>query len=118
MLLRCRFLWELEQALGFTGSCYLEVKKRVDHFYAGCPIIWASKLQSQVALSTTEAEYIAISMSRRDVLPIMFLLKEMREQGFSVICTEPHVYCKFFFRQFRSPGAGPSAKALPSHQAH
>ena len=27
-------------------------------FYAGCPIIWASKLQTQVALSTTEAEYI------------------------------------------------------------
>ena len=27
-------------------------------FYAGCPIIWATKLQSQVALSTTEAEYI------------------------------------------------------------
>ena len=25
-------------------------------FYAGCPIIWASKLQSKVALSTTEAE--------------------------------------------------------------
>jgi hypothetical protein len=26
--------------------------------YARCPIIWASKLQSQVALSTTETEYI------------------------------------------------------------
>jgi hypothetical protein len=25
-------------------------------FYAACPIIWASNLQSQVALSTTEAE--------------------------------------------------------------
>ncbi len=24
-------------------------------FYAGCPVSWASKLQSQVALSTTEA---------------------------------------------------------------
>ena len=24
-------------------------------FYTGCPIVWASKLQSQVALSTTEA---------------------------------------------------------------
>ena len=65
-------------------------------FYAGCPIIWASKLQSQVALSTTEAEYIALSMSLRDVLPIMFLLDEMRERNFQVICTAPHVYCKVF----------------------
>jgi hypothetical protein len=29
-------------------------------FY-GCPITWASKLQTQIALSTTEAEYIALS---------------------------------------------------------
>ena len=65
-------------------------------FYAGCPIIWASKLQSQVALSMTEAEYIALSMSLRDVLPIMFLFKEMREWGHAVICTEPHVFCKVF----------------------
>jgi hypothetical protein len=28
-------------------------------FYTGCPVIWANKLQRQVALSTTEAEYIA-----------------------------------------------------------
>jgi hypothetical protein len=32
-------------------------------FYAGCPIIWASRLQTQVALSTTEAEYIVMSQS-------------------------------------------------------
>ena len=65
-------------------------------FYAKCPIIWASKLQSQVALSTTEAEYISMSQSLRDVIPIMELLQEMRELGHPVICTEPAVYCKVF----------------------
>jgi hypothetical protein len=51
-------------------------------FYAGCPIIWASCLPTQVALSTTEAEYIAMSQSLKDVLPIMFLIQEMKEKGF------------------------------------
>ena len=65
-------------------------------FYAGCPISWASKLQSQVALSTTEAEYIAMSQALRDIIPIMGSLQEMRERGFKVLCTEPYVYCKVF----------------------
>ena len=65
-------------------------------FYAGCPIIWNSKLQTQVALSTTEAEYIALSQSLRDVIPIMQLLDEMKSRGFEVICTSPHVFCKTF----------------------
>jgi hypothetical protein len=65
-------------------------------FYAGCPISWASKLQSQVALSTTEAEYIAMSQALRNVIPIMNLIQEMREQDFQVICTEPYVCCKVF----------------------
>jgi hypothetical protein len=65
-------------------------------FYANCPIIWASKLQSQVALSTTEAEYIAMSMALRDVIPIMALVHEMKEHNFDVICTQPHIYCKVF----------------------
>jgi hypothetical protein len=65
-------------------------------FYAGCPISWASKLQLQIALSTTEAEYIPMSQSLCDVIPVMNLLQEMREQDYQVICTEPHVYCKVF----------------------
>ncbi len=65
-------------------------------FYAGCPISWASKLQSQVALSTTEAKYIAMSQSLHDVIPVMNLLEEMREGDFQVIGTKPHVYCKVF----------------------
>jgi hypothetical protein len=69
-------------------------------FYAGCPVIWASKLQTQVALSTTEAEYIAMSQSLRDVLPIMFLVQENCKKGFQVICTKPYVYCKVFEDNF------------------
>ncbi len=65
-------------------------------FYAGCPVSWAFKLQSQVAMSTTEAEYIAMSQALRDVFPIMGLLQEMREQDLKVLCTEPYVYCKVF----------------------
>jgi hypothetical protein len=37
-----------------------------------------------------------LSMSLREVLPIMFLLDERRNKGFQVICTAPHVYCKVF----------------------
>jgi hypothetical protein len=65
-------------------------------YYAGCPIVWVSKLQSQVALSTTEAKYIAMYMALQDVLPIMHLVKEMKGKGFSVLCTKPYVYCKVF----------------------
>jgi len=65
-------------------------------FFAGCPIIWESKLQSQVALSTTEAEYKALSMFLQDVLPIMCLLDEMKDRNFQVMCTTPHVYCNIF----------------------
>jgi hypothetical protein len=53
-------------------------------------------LQSQVALSNTEAEYIAMSQALRDVIPIMRLLQETREQDFKVLSTKSYVYCKVF----------------------
>ena len=30
-------------------------------FYYGCPVIWSSKIQTEIVLSTAEAEYIALS---------------------------------------------------------
>ena len=49
-----------------------------------------------VALSTTEAEYIALSTALRGVIPIMDLLRELKDYDFEVIHSEPHVYCKVF----------------------
>jgi hypothetical protein len=65
-------------------------------FYAGFPVSWASKLQSKDAMSTTEAEYVAMSQALCDVIPIMGLLQEMREQDFKVLCTKLYMYCKVF----------------------
>lgn len=44
---------------------------------ANCPLIWQSKLQGQVALSTMEAEYIALSASMRSLLPLKSLVEEV-----------------------------------------
>jgi hypothetical protein len=38
-----------------------------------------------------------MSQALRDVIPVMNLLQEMREQDFQVICNEPYVYCKVLF---------------------
>jgi hypothetical protein len=61
--------------------------------YAGCPIIWCSKLQTEIALSTTEAEYIALSQSLREVIPIIELLKEINEI-FPTHIPTPKIHCK------------------------
>jgi hypothetical protein len=37
----------------------------------GCPILWVSKLQTEIALSTTESEYIALSQAMREVIPLL-----------------------------------------------
>ena len=46
--------------------------------YAGCPITYFSRLQSEIALSTTEAEYIALSTAAREVLPLRELIIELK----------------------------------------
>jgi hypothetical protein len=46
--------------------------------YCGCPILWVSKLQGEVALSTCEAEYQALSQCMRDLLPLRTLLSEIQ----------------------------------------
>jgi hypothetical protein len=45
--------------------------------YAGCPVFWQSKLQTEIALSTAEAEYIALSRALRETIPMTNLMREM-----------------------------------------
>ncbi len=53
----------------------------------GCPIIWSSKLQDGVALSTMMAEYYALSTAMRDVLPLRDLAKGVAKgMGISQDC--------------------------------
>ncbi len=45
--------------------------------YANRPLIWTSKLQTEIALSTAKAEYIAMSHALRDTIPIQNIIKEI-----------------------------------------
>jgi len=53
--------------------------------YTGIPIYWKSKLQTEIALSTCEAEYIALSMSMRELIPFMTLTKEINKFCTSIL---------------------------------
>jgi hypothetical protein len=63
------------------------VKSRTGYIimYRGVPLLWVSKMQTQIALSTMEAEYIALSQSMRDLIPIRQLLHEIM----TVVFTKP-----------------------------
>jgi hypothetical protein len=60
-------LWTLP-----TSSDTISVKSRTGYMltFASYPLLWSSKLQSKVALSTAEAEYIALSQATRDIIPL------------------------------------------------
>jgi len=49
--------------------------------YCGCPIHWASKLQSKITLSTTEAEYIVLSRASHELIPLQHLVHELHKHG-------------------------------------
>ena len=55
------------------------VKSRTGYFImiGGCPLVWKSKLQQLIALSTTEAETNAVCDMMRVLLPLRLLVQEM-----------------------------------------
>jgi hypothetical protein len=67
-------LWKHEDEQDPTS-----VKSRSGYLlmFMGCPLIWGSKLQTQIALSTMEAEYIALSLAMRELIGLRELLKDI-----------------------------------------
>ena len=45
--------------------------------FSNCPILWVSKLQTEIALSALHSEYVALSHSVRALLPLKSLIKEV-----------------------------------------
>ncbi len=50
--------------------------------FSGCPITSGSKLQTKIALSTTESKYIALSTATHDLLPLRQLLTDIGTNSF------------------------------------
>jgi len=64
--------------------------------YAGCPLLWKSQLQTEIAMSSTESEYTGLSYALRDAIPIMELLKEMKKLDFPIESSQAKVHCRVF----------------------
>jgi hypothetical protein len=56
-------------------SCAVKSRTGFVICISSCPVIWSSKLQTYIALSTMESEYNALNMSMREVLPLKRLVE-------------------------------------------
>ena len=82
MEIRHRIMYQLDLSTVYNRSWYRSVftssedpnsvKSRTGCVlkYGWMPITWFSRLQTEIVLSTTEAEYIALSAAAREVLPL------------------------------------------------
>ena len=52
----------------------------------GCPVLWCSRLQTEIALSTMEAEYVTLSTACKDLLSLVLLIHAVHPSTKSVQC--------------------------------
>jgi hypothetical protein len=63
--------------------------------FAGCPVHWFSRLQSEIAQSITEGKYIALSTAARDLLPMRELLTEITKY-LNITTNASMIHCTLF----------------------
>ena len=61
---------------------------------SSCPVLWITRLQDGIALSTMESEYVALSMAMRDLLPFKRLVQSIftgvgleKNQEYNIRCS-------------------------------
>jgi hypothetical protein len=59
---------------------------------ANCPVLWKNKLQTEIALSTMEEEYVALSTSCSDLCPLIDIAKELYSLGPPLAGEYQHAY--------------------------
>jgi hypothetical protein len=86
--------WKQESLIDDPATAWSQIGYVIT--YAGCPLVWGSKLQTEIALSMTEAEYIALSTSAREILPLLSLAQEAVMFGVTTKVETPIIRCKIF----------------------
>ncbi len=61
---------------------------------ANCPVIWKSKLQTKIVLSTMEAKYVALSSSCHDLFPLIDITKELSSTFDLQLQANPNMHIK------------------------
>ena len=64
-----------------------------------CPLTWTSKLQPQIALSTMESEYIALSTAMRELIAVKQILMDINKYVFPHR-NQPDIACKTISKTF------------------
>ncbi len=61
---------------------------------SNCPVLWKSKLQTEIALSTMEAEYVALSTSCHDLFPLIDITNRLCTALQFKMQAETHMHIK------------------------
>ena len=77
-------LWNYEEDIDPTS-----VKSRSGFLFmlSGCPISWVSRLQSEIALSTMESEYVAMSLAIKYLIPLQRIVQTI----IKAVCLDPDI---------------------------
>ena len=71
--------WRKEEALEDSDTA----RSRSGYIitYLGCPILWKSQLQTEIAWRSCESEYICLSQALKRTIPLMEIVQEMKKLG-------------------------------------